>query len=348
MKKWKWAFWILGISVAIWIYVSAASSLRGQMETTLSAACRRPVSVRAAQFVLPAGIRLLDVVVPKMRGEDRTPLSIDEIVTRYSVTSLTQGQPGAEIVLVRPKLLMEWTPEIRTILNQIQLGNPTGSSTPMTRLQVREGELTFVDRMVVPNAFWNLQDVKLTVQTESGSRGHTYTLASSLGGDAGAHVGDLESEGGFISQGPVDAKITLNHKEIKRLAPYLRQALGTAPSQGAIHLECRLTVHQGVLMAYNDVIATGIVFPTDAPTTLGPDGKRLVQLLTDREGKIHLSFIVTGKLGERLNWSDLATGALREAMRQAMSRSIQRVLDETEQKKPVEEMLRKNMESLGR
>ena len=49
-----------------------------------------------------------------------------------------------------------------------------------------------------------------------------------------------------------------------------------------------------------------------------------------------------------MDWSDLAAGAMREAMRQAMSRSIQQVLSDTEQNKPVEELMRKKLDTLDR
>ena len=153
MKKWKWAFGVFAIGAVLWFYVNSSSSLRGRMEGTLSAACRRPVTLQSAQLLFPGGMRLAGIVVSRGRGEDRIPLTIDEIRIRYTVASLTQGQPGAEVSLVRPKLFLEWTREVQSILQQTQLGNLIGSSVPMVRFQVKEGAFTFVDRTVVPNAF---------------------------------------------------------------------------------------------------------------------------------------------------------------------------------------------------
>ena len=161
-------------------------------------------------------------------------------------------------------------------------------------------------------------------------------------------LGSFDGKGTYLREGPVDADVTLTCGNLVALASYLREGLGSAPSAGRMRMETHLTVHMGVLMAHNEVTAAGVVFPGNAPTTLGLDGNRLVELLRDPEGKVHLSFIVSGKLGEKLNWSDLTAGAMREAMRQAMSRSIQRVLNETEQKKPVEELLRNKLDSLDR
>ena len=107
MKKWMWIFGVLAIGAVLWFYANSSSSLREQMEGTLSSACRRPVSIQSAQLLLPGGMRLSGIVVSQGRGEDRIPLTIDEIRTQYSVASLTHGQPGAEVILVRPKLFME-------------------------------------------------------------------------------------------------------------------------------------------------------------------------------------------------------------------------------------------------
>ena len=91
----------------------------------------------------------------------------------------------------------------------------------------------------------------------------------------------------------------------------------------------------------------GVFFPSREPTVLGPDGNRLVSFIKDRDGVVHLDFIVKGTLGQPLDWTGLTTGTLREAIRQAMARNIQKVLNETEQK-PVEEEIRSQMDSLGR
>ena len=161
--------------------------------------------------------------------------------------------------------------------------------------------------------------------------------------------GRFQAEGTYlIGEGPIDAQISLQYGDLANLAPYLRKVLGTALARGSMEMVSRLTVCQEVLMAHNDVTANGVLFSDNQPTTLGLDGNRLVELLKDREGKVHLSFIVAGKLGQNLDWSDLAAGAMREAMRQAMSRSIQQVLSDTEQQKPVEELMRKKLDTLDR
>ena len=103
-----------------------------------------------------------------------------------------------------------------------------------------------------------------------------------------------------------------------------------------------------ILVAETDLTARNVVFPTEEPTLLGPTGNHLVKLLKDSSGEVHLHFVVKGTLGEKLDWSDLVSSAVREAMRQAVSRGIQKVMKDSEELKPVEELIRKGLESLGR
>ncbi len=188
----------------------------------------------------------------------------------------------------------------------------------------------------------------LLVRPGARPRERGFTLSGRLEDGQGGSLGRFSARGTFFKEGPVDAEVSFTGANLENLAPYLRQVLGVAPSGGAMEMRTRLTLYRGVLMAHNEVSASGVVFSGNEPTTLGPDGNRLVELLKDREGKVHLSFVVAGKLGQKMDWSDLAAGAMREAMRQAMSRSIQQVLTDTEQRRPVEELLRKKLDTLDR
>ncbi len=179
-------------------------------------------------------------------------------------------------------------------------------------------------------------------------RERRFSLSGRLEDGQGKKLGGVNAQGTYLIGGPIDAEVALTYDDLGDLAPYLRKVLGSAPARGSMEMQTRLTVHEGVLMAHNDVTATGVAFAGNEPTTLGPAGNRLLELLRDKEGKVHLSFIVAGKLGGEMDWSDLSAGAMRDAMRQAMSRSIQQVLTDTEQNKPVEELLRRKLDSLDR
>lgn len=346
--KLKWVLWAAVIAAVAGIYLSAVSSLRGQMEEMLSAACKRTVTIQAARFVLPPAIHLTGLEVPAGRGEDRAPLKIDAIHARLLTSAWGQGQPGGEVEIIRPQLYMEWTREVKALTEMGGSPIVAASGVPVAQARIRDGEITFIDRLAVPNVFWNLRAISFALRPGSRPREQEFALSGRLDDRNGRPSGTVEARGTSFPGGPIDAVVKLSYGDLVELAPYLRRVLGTAPSRGAVEVETRLTLHQGVLMAHNDLTATGVLFSDNQPTTLGPDGNRLVELLKDREGKIHLSFIVAGKPGEKMDWSDLAAGAMREAMRQAMSRSIQQVLSDTEQNKPVEELMRRQLDTLDR
>lgn len=346
--KLKWILWVVAIAAAVGFYLVAVSSLRGRMEAQLSAACKRPVTIQAVQIVLPPAIRLTGLEVPAMRGEDRSPIKVDSIQARLAASAWGQGQPGGDLEVSHPQIYIEWTQQAKELsaLGVSPVALPSG--TPIAQARIHGGELTFVDRLAVPNVFWNVRDLSFAIRPGVRPQEREFALSGRLDGTEGPPLGRVEARGTAFPGGPVDAVVKLSYGDLGKLAPYLRPVLGTAPSRGAVEVETRLTLYQGVLMAHNDMKATGLFFTDTQPTALGPDGNRLVELLKDREGKIHLSFIVARKPGEKTDWSDLAAGAMREAMRQAMSRSIQQVLSDTEQNKPVEELLRRKLDTLDR
>ena len=196
---------------------------------------------------------------------------------------------------------------------------------------------------------WSLHGATLVLRSGGRPRERQFELSGRLGHTDYPDLGAVNAVGTCIKDGgPIDATVRWTGADLPKLAPYLQPVLGVAPVRGTADVETQLTLHQGIVMAHNSVTATGVAFAGAEPTTLGPDGNRLIELLRDKEGKIHLSFIVTGKLGEKLDWSDLTTGAMREAMRQAMSRSILQVMSDTEQNRPVEERMRRKLDTLDR
>lgn len=346
--KLKWVLWAVAIAAVAGIYLAAVSSLRGQMEEMLSTACKRTVTIQSARFVLPPAIHLTGLEVPAGRGEDRSPLKVDMIQARLLASAWGQGQPGGEVEVIHPQLYIEWTREAKTLA---ELGGSpvvVTSGIPIAQARISDGEITFIDRLAVPNVFWNLRAASFSIRPGSRPLEREFVLSGRLDDRNGRPLGTVEARGTSFPGGPIDAVVKLSYGDLVELAPYLRRVLGTAPSRGSVEVETRLTLHQGVLMAHNDVTATGVLFSDNQPTTLGPAGNRLAELLKDREGKIHLSFIVAGTPGKKMDWSDLAAGAMREAMRQAMSRSIQQVLTDTEQSKPVEELMRRQLDTLDR
>jgi hypothetical protein len=178
---------------------------------------------------------------------------------------------------------------------------------------------------------------------------YVYSAIGSLEGLSRQALGMVQVRGmSHLPDGPTEVEVSVKHGALQQIAPYVRRVLGTAPSQGSLELKAKVTAHAGMVVSETQLTSSHLAFATDEPTVIGPTGNRLVELLQDSKGLISLSFIVQGHGGQPLDWSDLAAGALREAMQQALARGIQRLLADVEERKPVEDWIQRQMESLGR
>ena len=349
MKRKTWIGWGIALGLVAALYLFGAGALRAQMEDAMSSACNRPVSIRSARITLPPGILLSGIEVPPAPRESAAPFSIGQLSAHLAAGQFLQGKVGLSVEVQRPRLVIQWTPQAKLLFSPDSFKNAAGSAPmPLARLKIEGGELTFVDETVLPAVSWNFRDLQAEVSADRGPGEYSVHLSARMVGDAQENLGKVGIDGSVISQGPVDGTVSVEHLKIERLSPYLRRILGAAPTQGQAQLTSRVTVDHGVAMTHNEVIASGVVFPNGERTTLDLEGNRLVELLRDPEGKIHLGFIVTGKLGGKLDWSDLAAGALREAMRQALSKSIQNVLQQSQDSRPAGEVLQEKLESIGR
>ena len=350
MSRKAWIGWGVVAAGVAFFYLFGTSILRAQMETALSTACGRPVTLRSVHITLPPGIRMNGIAVPTGPREGPSPLSIEEITGRLTAGDLVQGRMGLNLEVKKPKMIIVWTPQARALFSPAAFKSAAGPiKMPLARLRVEGGELTFVDETVTPAVSWNLRDLRMEIAADRGPGEYSVRLSARLDDDAGKASGGLKLEGSvLLGGGPVDAVLEVDHGQVRQLSPYLRRILGTAPTQGQAHLTSRITVHEGVLMSRNDIVASEIVFPQGERTTLDLEGNRLVDLLRDADGKIHLGFIVTGRLGEKLDWSDLATGAMREAMRQALNKGIQKILSQMQEGRSAGEVLQDTLDSLGR
>ncbi len=344
-KKWL-AILAVALVILSLLSVLGISALRAQMETALSRACQRPVTVRSAGIALPLGIRLIGIHVPPSRTEPNPPLSVEQLEIQVALGSVFNGRPALALEIVQPQFSIPWNRQVREVLRKGGIPGGVQPPVPIASMRIRDGRIRVVDEDVVPPVRWDFRGLQAALEARS-DRHYTFQISGELEGQGQTQLGDLAAEGDFFPAGPMEAKIKLNHEKVGLLAPYLRKILGTTPDQGTLQLSSQFTVHEGVLMSHHEVTAAHVRFPNDQPTTLGLEGNRLVELLADREGKVHLSFMVNGRMDGELDGSDLAAGAMREALRQAMARSIQRTLDAAQQQ-PLEERLRKQMDSLGR
>ncbi len=338
--------WGIALGVLAAVHFMWTTALRAELVSSLSAACQRPVTIRAVGFVLPLGIRVADLEVPPAGSEQGPLLRAEEIRIQILMGQAVQGRVSLSVELIQPELSVRWSRQTGELL---ALGGARVSGTtpaPIQRVRIRRGRLQLLDEQAVPPTPWRFQDLEADVRL-GGAVLSSYELDAAIGRADGGEIGRLESQGSFIPDGPFEAKVSFRHDRMKELAPYLREVLGPTPVQGSLELDSRITVFRGVLMAHNQVSASDVRFATEEPTTLGPSGNRLVELLSDREGKVQLGFVVNGRLGQRLDWSDLAAAAMQTSLQQAMARGIQRVLGETEQQ-PLADRLQKGIESIER
>lgn len=335
------------IALVAGAYYWATGAVKERVARELSAACRRPVTVEKVDFALPAGIRLTGLVVPRLGPEPRAPLAIDEIYAQLVPEEAIRNRPVGDLELTGPRLWMEWNPQVRALFSKVGFRSLPNAAVAIRNLKIREGALEVADATARPPVDWHVQRFRMDAQLGASPQARSFQGEGVLLGPDRNPVGRFTFDGTRVEEGALEVNVSLTHDQIQILAPYLRGLLGPTPVAGRLDLDSRVQVREGQLTAETQVTASGIRFATGEPTTLGPPGNRLAELLSDADGAVHLGFIVQGPLASEVSWLDLAAGSLREAMRKAMTRSIHRVLIESEQG-PVEDRLRQGLESLGR
>lgn len=335
----KWILGAIAVFLVVAAYLAATRSVKDFIEKRLDAALHEKVTLRAAHLTFPPGILLVGFSAPNF--------SIEQVGVRVSFFALLTGKPGLDLEVTAPKLFME-----RDAAGNVK--SPTGEGKkkplglPISRLRIRAGEITFVDHKVLPEMTWLIRDLRVSLRQKNSSS-FDFGVVGELQQSPQKPVGNFELKGEFFTEGTADADFSIRHEALEQLGPYVQPILGAVPSRGSAALQSKITLHEGMLIADNKLQITELSFAAaDQPTILGPASGRLVELLQDERGEIHLAFVVKGRLGEPLNWSDLVNSTLREAMKQALARNIQRTLTDIEKIKPIEELIQKGLESLGR
>jgi hypothetical protein len=350
--KTKTILLIVAVGLVVAAYFVAARSMRDFIEKRLSDTLHEKVTLQAAHLTFPPGILLTGVSAPSV--------SIQQVAVRVSPMAILRGQPGLDLEVNSPKLFVE-----RGADGQMKLplsapsaapapsapadsGKPAKKAIPFSRLRVRAGELTFADRKVSPEVTWAIRDLRISLKQGRDPGGMMYGAVGELQQAAQKRVGSFELKGEFLQESTGEADLTIRHEALEQLSPYVRPILGSSPSRGSFDLTSKITIHEGMLVADNKLTIRNLGFATDEPTILGPVGGRLVELLQDSSGVIHLAFVVKGKLGGELDWSDLFNSTLRQAMQQALARNIHKVLTDTQELNSIEDLINKGLESLGR
>jgi len=337
----KLVSWFIAVGLVVGAYVTATHSLTSRFENGLSRLLKQQVKIQSVELIFPTGVVLKKISIPADPSkEGLPPISIREVALRFGLLSFLQGRRDVVMELTAPTISLR-----RNAKTGVKL---LSGRLPLfaTRLRIRNGEVTVVDRQVSPEVTWTFQNVSASVSRSHRPEEYLYTILATVADAQKKPVGQCEINGHFFSNGTIEATVSLRQMDLGFLAPYAGAILGTSPSQGTCTLTSQVTLHEGGVLADSQLSASGVVFPTEQPTLVGPTGNRLVEMLRDSAGTIQLSFLVTGRPGEQLNWSELMTSTIRESVRQALAKGIQNVLSSTEQQ-PVEESVRKGLESIG-
>ncbi len=316
-------------------YWAAKEPLRQRLERKLSASLQRPVKIGQVGYGFPLGLRLKSLVLLPGQRPGEIPIQIKWAKVEIS---------GVE--LVEPTFSLKISPE--GVSGVPSWAGGSGRGLPFAGLRIRKGHMTLTDQKVTPEVVWTLSNLNLRLKRGPDPRTASVSGQANLLTARGESMGEIRVQGELLPAGMVQGKADLRHNQIGQAAPYLRQALGTAPSQGSCRLTSEITTRDGTIIAKTELQAKEVAFATDVPTSLGPPGNKLVEMLEDPNGEIQLSFLVTRKKGEPLDWSNLASAALGQALRQALARNIQKLLTDAEEVQPIQEKLQQGLESLGR
>jgi len=348
----KFISWIVAVGLLVSTSFVVSHRLKGRLEEGLSHLLERPVTIQSVGLTFPAGVVLKEVVIPADRSpESLPPIRIREAVVRFGFLSFLQGRQGIAVELVAPVIVLRqkatagW--DLPVTLSPRAAASVARLPLVVTRLRIRDGEVTIVDRQISPEVSWTFRNVSASLGRSHRPDEYLYAVLATVLDAQKKPVGQCNVDGHFFLAGTTEATVSLNGMDLPFLAPYVNLVLGVAPSQGTCTLVSRVSAYQGALLADSKFSASGVVFSTEKPTLLGPTGNRLVELLRDPSGTVQLSFLLTAHPGQPLDWSALMASTIQEAVRQGMAKGIQNVLSSTEQS-PVAESVRKGFESLGR
>jgi len=335
-----------GVIFLVAAYVLGLEVFRAQLESDLTRACQRPVKVKAVNVVFPIGIVLKGLEVPPVGIEKQSPLSAQSIQIQLVPVSAVFGKPALAVRVDGLHFTCAWNWQMREILRRGNFQARLRIPAQVSSLNIAKGRIVVVDEDITPAFPWIFQNLSVDISAKT-QDSYTFRCSSELVDEKATPIGSLQADGHFVVGGPVDGKLVFQHAKIEALSPYVRRLLGTTLLKGAVELSSSFTLHEGLLISQNDLTATGLRFASGKIAFMDMEPDRVVDLLTDPNGEIHLSFRVAGSLKEKLDWSDLAASAMREALHQAMARSIKRTL-EAAQQGLLEERLRRQLESIER
>ena len=348
--KFKFMVGLIAVGLALGLYRVGAESLKENLQKKLSKSIGQPVTIRGAYPLFPPALFLSGLEVGKPFDPMEKPiLSVAQLSIRVNFLKFLQGQWGVEMELANPKLF--FTRDSQGVFNEAFLSlikrRPVfpRSAVFLHRVRARDGEIVFIDRRVSPETKWTVRNVSLSAGLDPKKKGYRFSLLALL--DGAQPSATLEFGGEMVLDETGKIKMALTDWPAQKFAPYLRDILGVAPSQGICTIESVLILHKKMLTSSTTLVGRGLLFPGAEQTVFGLPGNKLIELLKDKEGNVHLKFDVGGSLNDSTDWPSLIQEAFGESIHQAMTANLQNLLSDVE-KKPVVDVIQNEGESLSR
>ncbi len=354
MKKWLVIAVVLAVLVASGLFVGL-QQLRPMLGRELSTALQSPVTVGAVTWAPPVGLRVQALTAQNPPGfPPRAWLRVSSATVHMAPWAWVWRRTLlVDATLIRPEVVIEQLADGRLNLPAPPTapapaaaghGPAPPPATGPSALQIRDGAISYVDHRTMPTeTAIRLDEVRLDVhptwpslavayQGSGTIRAPTPGAELSAGtalGPAGEAVGDVRLEGQTTADGVTTATISLTHRALAQLSPYLRQLLGTDVTAGAAAVQVRLQGHREQVSAQVHLELEHLAFPPEAMTSLGISAQQLVALLSDEHGRLQLDVAVTGRWDQlQVSWDQLISSALQQALRSMLARRAQQAIVE--------------------
>ena len=330
--------------VALLVVVAGAVGLpqvRPVLVRQLGEVLQCPVSIGALVWVPPTGVGVREFEAQSPAGRTQPPwltaAAVDVHVTVWSL--LTRRAFVADVNVLRPTITVEQLADGRLSLPTFQApaagpSAPGASPAPSSggpailpaHLRVRDGTVIYRDHRLTPAWELTMDDIRVDVQAVP-SQVVRYRGSAVIRSPQGASTGGLDVQGETTFDGQTTAAITVTHRDVTHLAPYVQQVMGAAPTAGALTLTAAITGRPEALTVKVHVETQGLAFPAEAMTSAGVSAAQLLPILEDDQHRIALDFTVSGRWDQlQVSWNDLMAHAVQQVLKTLVTQRLPSIL----------------------
>lgn len=332
----------LFVAVALLVIVAAAVGLpqvRPVLIRQLGEALQCPVSMQAVVWVPPTGLGVRELEAQSPAGRTQPPwfkaAAVDVRVALWSL--LSRRTFIADVDIVRPALTVERLADGRLSLPTFPpaAAPPTAegpsASSPGPKLlpahlRVRDGTVVYRDHRLTPPWSWAISKIHLDARVVP-LTSVRYRGTGVIEGLRGAPIGRVAVDGETGLNGRTTATVTLAHRALPLLAPYVQQVMGAEPTAGELTLTATIIGRPEALTAKIHVETQDLAFQPGAMTSAGVTAAQLIPILEDAEHRISLDFTITGRWDQlQVGWNDLMANAVQQMLRTLVTQRLPNIL----------------------